>query len=196
MNFLEARRGVLFTTCIRAPLHPAETMHKLTSSPWLKPWDSHPHEWGFLFHRSLPERALARPGLTASPQASNTVSPTACIFFAAFTSRSWTTPHSGHVQTRLARERDARICPQSKHRLGGGIQLVDLNKVASIPCCFILQLADKRTPSYITNGFRKRVILDYVVDAQALYADCLVLTNKACRELMLVVPSSISNPGV
>src|SRR5213082_2221160 len=41
--------------------------------------DSWSHLQGFLFQRSLPERALARPGLTASPQASNTVSPTACI---------------------------------------------------------------------------------------------------------------------
>jgi hypothetical protein len=40
------------------------------------------------------------------------------------------------------------------------------------------------------------VILDHVVDAQAFYADCLVLTNNACRELMLVVPSSIGNPGI
>ena len=50
--------------------------------------DSWSHLQGFLFQRSLPERDKARPGLIASPQASNTVSPTACMFRAALISRS------------------------------------------------------------------------------------------------------------
>src|SRR6266702_6588550 len=90
--------------------------------------DSWSHLQGFLFHRSLPERALARPGLTASPQASNTVSPTAWMFFAALISRSWTTPHSGHVQTRTSKSRESRICPQSKHRLEEGYHLSILTR--------------------------------------------------------------------
>src|SRR6266566_8944487 len=90
--------------------------------------DSWSHLQDFLFQRSLPERALARPGLTASPQASNTVSPTACMFFAALTSRSWTTPHAGHVQTRTSNAKESRRCPQSKQRLEEGYHLSILTR--------------------------------------------------------------------
>src|SRR6266702_3268859 len=87
------------------------------------------NEWAFLFQRSLPTRALARPGLTASPQASNTVSPTAWMFCAAFLSRSWTTPHSGHVQIRTSNGKESSRCPQSKQRLEEGYHLSILTRL-------------------------------------------------------------------
>src|SRR5437667_7537100 len=91
--------------------------------------DSWSHLQGFLFQRSLPERDKARPGLTASPQASNTVSPTACILRAALRSRSWTTPHSGHVHTRISSDKESSTCPQSKQRLEEGYHLSILTRV-------------------------------------------------------------------
>src|SRR2546427_6383062 len=65
----------------------------------------------------------------ASPQASNTVSPTACMLRAALISRSWTTPHSGHDQTRISSVKESRICPQSKQRLEEGYHLSILTRV-------------------------------------------------------------------
>src|SRR6266566_3573875 len=99
------------------------TVYTVTSIPGVTGWhldilptaeagDSHPHEWAFLFHRVLPVRAFARPGLTDSPQAA-TASPAANTFLAALISRSWSTPHSGQTQCRISRERESRICPQS-----------------------------------------------------------------------------------
>ena len=58
-----------------------------------------PEGRGFLFHRVEPKPHNAALGFTDSPQA-NAVSPTAFIFFAAFTSRSWLAPHSGQTHER------------------------------------------------------------------------------------------------
>jgi hypothetical protein len=69
----------------------------LTSSPWLKPGDSKNHFLGFLLRGDAPRLAFAAPGLIISPQA-EAVSPTAKMFLAALISRSWDTPHSGHIQ--------------------------------------------------------------------------------------------------
>src|SRR6266849_2438894 len=78
-----------------------------------------------------------------------------------------------------------------KAALGGGIPLVDLDEVPSVPCCLVFQLPDKLTPSHIRDGFRKAMVLDHVLDLQTLHAYCLVLTNNASRELVLIVTPSI-----
>src|SRR5712691_2256165 len=78
-----------------------------------------------------------------------------------------------------------------KTAFGGGIPLVNLDEVAPIPCCFVLKLPDKLTPSDITDRFSEAMILDHVLDLQTLHADCLVLTNNASRELVLRVTPSI-----
>src|SRR5712692_1058995 len=90
--------------------------------------DSNGHPLGFLFQRVLPERAFARPGLTASPQA-DTVSPTANTFFAALRSRSWKVLHSGHSQNRSSKESESSTCPQEWHRLEDGYHLSILTRV-------------------------------------------------------------------
>src|SRR5260370_25557507 len=77
---------------------------------------------GLRVQRGPAEGGRTRPGLTASPQA-DTASPAANTFFAALTSRSWTQPHSGHVQHRVSRESEPSTCPQSEHRLLLGYHL-------------------------------------------------------------------------
>src|SRR5579862_7096512 len=67
-------------------------------------------------------------GLLRSPQAS-TVCPTAHIFLAALTSRSWVAPQAGHVHSRTARSSVGRTCPQSKQRLELGYQRSILTRV-------------------------------------------------------------------
>ena len=58
-------------------------------------------------------------GLTFSPQ-TDTASPAAKMLRAAFMSRSWTTPHSGHVHPRTFNGSDPIVYPQSLHRLLDG----------------------------------------------------------------------------
>src|SRR5437867_6920513 len=50
------------------------------------------------------------------------------MFFAALISRSWTTPHSGHVQLRTSSVKESSICPQSKQRLEDGYHLSILTR--------------------------------------------------------------------
>src|SRR6266849_4584240 len=90
--------------------------------------DSNGRPLGFLFQRVPPERAFARPGLTASPQA-DTASPAAHTFFAALMSRSWKVLHSGHSQNRSSRERESSTCPQERHRLEDGYHWSILTRV-------------------------------------------------------------------
>src|SRR6266853_5991651 len=69
-------------TWLRLTVHSSDIKcHILTSSPQLKLGDSPRHREGFLFRRGVPGLAF-----TAPPQASNTVSPTAWMFFAALRS--------------------------------------------------------------------------------------------------------------
>ena len=69
---------------------------------------------GFLLHRAAPSgpETEALVGLTVSPQA-DTVSPTAKMFCAAFTSRSWTVPHVGHVHWRVSKVKESSTCPHA-----------------------------------------------------------------------------------
>ena len=61
-------------------------------------------------------------GLTDSPWA-DTASPAANTFRAAFTSRSWVAPHSGHVHCRTFNGIFAMVYPQSEQRLDDGYHL-------------------------------------------------------------------------
>src|SRR6266568_3022986 len=83
-----------------------------------------------------------------------------------------------------------------KTAFGRGIPLVNLDQVSSIPCCFVFQLGHKLRPTHITDGLGKTVVLDHVLDLQALDADRLVFTNQTGRELMQEVTASISNTGM
>ncbi len=60
---------------------------------------------------------------------------------------------------------------------GRGIPLINLDQVPSIPRCFVFQVGHKLRPAHITDRFGKTVVLDQVLDVQALDADRLVFTN-------------------
>src|SRR5712691_3460200 len=76
------------------------------------------------------------------------------------------------------------------------VPLIDFDHGSSVPLALVFQLTDKLTPSDIVNSFSKLVILDHVLDCQALHAHHLVFVNKACTELMLVVSSAVSNASM
>src|SRR5690349_2388470 len=78
----------------------------------------------------------------------------------------------------------------------GGIPLVDLDHVATVPVGFVFQLRHKLGPPHIADGFAECRMLDHVLDLQALHADRLVLTNQARRELVQKVTATISDTGV
>src|SRR5690242_10993862 len=76
-------------------------------------------------------------------------------------------------------------------RFARWIPTIDFDEGSSVPLRLVFQLANELTPSYITHGFCKTVILDHVLDCQTLYADHLVFANNASREFMLVVSSTV-----
>ncbi len=80
--------------------------------------------------------------------------------------------------------------------LGRGIPAVNLDKGSSVPVGFVLQLADKLAPSDITDRLCQRVVLDHILDRQALNANDLVFMDNACRELVLVISSSVVNTSM
>src|SRR6266568_2235650 len=86
--------------------------------------------------------------------------------------------------------------PTIETALRGGIPLINFDKGTSIPLSFVFELPYKLTPSHITNGFREGVVFDHILDVQTLDAYDLVLTYDLCRELVLIITPSISNPGV
>jgi hypothetical protein len=77
-----------------------------------------------------------------------------------------------------------------------GIEPIDLDQGSSIPLGFIFQLADELAPAYIADRFGERVVLDHILDCQALHADHLVFVDDACREFVLVVSASIGDTSV
>ncbi len=81
--------------------------------------------------------------------------------------------------------------PTIKASFGGRIPLVYLDQGTSIPLSFVLQLPDKLRPSYIRDGLSKLMVLDHILDLQTLDAYDLVFTYDLCRELVLIVTSSI-----
>ena len=46
-----------------------------------------------------------------------------------------------------------------KAAFGRGIELVNLDKGTSVPCCLIVQLSDELTPADIADGLGQTVIL-------------------------------------
>src|SRR3989442_8932886 len=80
--------------------------------------------------------------------------------------------------------------------LGGWVPLVNLDQGPPIPLRFVFQLAHELPPTDVTNRLGKVVVAQHVLDGQALHANHLVLVNDARRELVLIVPSPIRNPGM
>ena len=87
--------------------------------------------------------------------------------------------------------------------LGRRIPLVNLDQGASVPLGFVLQLADKFTPTHIADGLGKGMVFEHVLDRETLDADCLEpclggrqRVNDASRELLLVVPTAIPDLGM
>ncbi len=76
------------------------------------------------------------------------------------------------------------------------VPLIDLDQGSSVPLALVFQLTDKLTPSDILNSFCQGMILDHVLDCQALHAHHLVFVNNACTELMLVVSSPVGNTSM
>ena len=76
------------------------------------------------------------------------------------------------------------------------VPLINLDKGSAIPRCFVLKLAGELAPSHIRDGFSEGVVLDHILDRETLDADHLVLVNDASRELVLIIPTPISNLSV
>ncbi len=83
-----------------------------------------------------------------------------------------------------------------KAAFGRGVELVNLDKRASIPGRFVFQLPDELTPSHITDGFCQAVVFDHILDLQTLDTDRLVLTDQLCRELLLIITAAVTDPSV
>src|SRR5207244_595215 len=73
---------------------------------------------------------------------------------------------------------------------------VNLAERSAIPGRFVFQLADELTPTNVMDRLGQAVVLDHVLDSQALDANRLVFTDNAGRELLLVVATAIGNPSV
>ncbi|SEA98583.1 hypothetical protein SAMN05660964_03049 [Thiothrix caldifontis] len=74
---------------------------------------------GFLIHQELDDNTEMLSPLTFSPKA-NTASPAAKMLCAAFTSRSWVAPHSGHSHSRTSSGIVSLTNPQQEQRLLDG----------------------------------------------------------------------------
>src|SRR5579863_945208 len=80
--------------------------------------------------------------------------------------------------------------------LRGGAPAINLYEGASVPAGLVLQLAHELSPTHIADTLGEAVVLEHVLDRQALDAHHLVFADNARRELVLVVPPPISDPGV
>ncbi len=80
-----------------------------------------------------------------------------------------------------------------KTAFGRGVPLVNLDQGTPIPGRFVFQLAHELGPTHVTNGFRQAVVLDHVLDREALDTYDLVFTYDVSRELMLIVSSAVCN---
>src|SRR5690348_2970393 len=83
-----------------------------------------------------------------------------------------------------------------KATFGGRVERINFAERSTIPGRFVFELADELTPTNVVNRLGQAVVLDQVLDAQALDANRLVLTNNAGRELLLIVTATIGNPSV
>ncbi len=80
--------------------------------------------------------------------------------------------------------------------LTGRVPMVYLDHGTSVPLGFVFQLTDELTPTHITDRFCQAVVFDQVLDGQTLDANHLVFMYDACRELVLVVPSTVIDPSM
>ncbi len=79
----------------------------------------------------------------------------------------------------------------------GGIPLVNLDEVASIPLRFIFQLGHKLTPPDITDRFAQGAVLDHVLHVQTLDADRLIVTDiEMSQGLLQRDRRDVIEPGV
>src|SRR5258706_4696516 len=83
-----------------------------------------------------------------------------------------------------------------KTAFGRGVELVNLDEGSSVPPGFVFQLTDKFSPSDITDGFSKAVVLYHILDLQTLHAYDLVLAYEFCGKFVLRVSSSIADTCV
>jgi hypothetical protein len=86
--------------------------------------------------------------------------------------------------------------PTGRAPLTRWVKPINLDYIAPIPCSFVFELGHELRPAYVVNSFRKRVVLDHVLDGQTLDADRLVFTDQACGELVQKVTASISYSGM
>src|SRR5713226_722549 len=75
----------------------------------------------------------------------------------------------------------------------GWVELVNLDEGTPVPLGLVVQLAHKFAPAHITDGLGEAVVLNHVLDLQALDTYDLVLAYELRRELVLVISASISN---
>src|SRR5438132_13510824 len=80
-----------------------------------------------------------------------------------------------------------------KAAFGGRVERVNFDQRSAIPGRFVFQLADELPPANIVNRLGQAVVLDHVLDPQALDANRLVLANDAGRELLLIVTTPVGN---
>src|SRR5438128_3037076 len=83
-----------------------------------------------------------------------------------------------------------------KAAFGRREERINFEKPSAVPGRFVFELADELTPTNVMDRLGQAVVLDHVLDSQALDANRLVLAKNAGRELLLVVATAISNSCV
>jgi hypothetical protein len=78
-----------------------------------------------------------------------------------------------------------------KAPFGGRIPFVNLEQGTPIPGCFVRKLSDKVRPTHVTERLSQAVVVDHVLDLQALDTDDLVFMYDANRELVVIVSSAV-----
>src|SRR5262249_22953293 len=76
------------------------------------------------------------------------------------------------------------------------VPAIDFDQGSPVPLRFVLKLTGELAPSHVTDGFGETVVLDHILDSQALDTHHLVFVDDACTELVLIVSSSVSNLSV
>ena len=79
---------------------------------------------------------------------------------------------------------------------GRGREPVDLDERSPVPVGLVFQLAHELAPSHIADTLGQAVVLEHVLDRQALDAHHLVFADNTRRELVLVIPPPVSDTGV
>lgn len=79
---------------------------------------------------------------------------------------------------------------------GTGIEPINLDQFPSVPCGFVVELADELGPSGVTDSPCKGVVLHHVLYSKTLNDDRLVFADQFCRELVCKVEAFISDSCV